>query len=53
MIVMIVVSWSSYCNAYLSNGVAKSRGLWHAKISRQRLQLMLPTFEIEGHLDSD
>ena len=43
-----VASWSAYCNAYLSSGVAKSRGLFHTKITRQRLQLMLPMFDSEA-----
>ena len=37
---------------YLSNGVAKSRGLFHAKIARQRLQQMLPVFVLDADVDS-
>ena len=47
-----IASWSGYCNSYVSNGIAKSRGLWHSEIAKQKLQLMLPNFEIDGHLDS-
>ena len=43
-----VASWSAYCNVYLSSGVAKSRGLFHTKIARQRLQMMLPVFDSEA-----
>jgi hypothetical protein len=40
-----LVSWSGYCNAYLNSGIAKTRGLFHAKISRQRLQGMLVSYD--------
>lgn len=36
---------------YLSSGLAKSRGLFHAKIGRQRLQLMLPQFDLDAKVD--
>lgn len=44
-------SWAHYCNLYLSSGLAKSRGLFHTKVSRQRLQLMLPAFDLESTMD--
>ena len=43
-----LVSWPRYCNAYLGSGLAKSRSLFHAKIGKQRLQLMLPSFDLDS-----
>lgn len=36
---------------YLGSGLAKSRGLFHAKVGRQRLQLMLPQFDLDAKVD--
>ena len=36
---------------YLSSGIAKSRGLFHAKIGRQRLQQMLPAFDLDANVN--
>ena len=43
-----IASWPEYVNVYLKNGLAKSRGLFHSKIQKQRLQLMLPPFDLEA-----
>ena len=46
-----LASWHHYCNVYLSSGIAKSRGLFHAKIGRQRLQQMLPAFDLDANVN--
>ena len=43
-----IASWPEYVNVYLKNGLAKSRGLFHSKIPKQRLQQMLPPFDLEA-----
>ena len=51
MFLSYLVSCHHYCNAYLGSGLAKSRSLFHAKIGKQRLQLMLPSFDLDGTND--